>query len=85
MPKQSDEEKKLAEERAQLEEKQAQERAELDAAAGRAPVSVNEATISSNPPIPGQVEAEMGLQVVDESATPEARERVAKAREKDEG
>jgi hypothetical protein len=80
--KEQEEEAKLAKERAELEEKQAQERAELDAAAGRAPVQVNEGTISANPPVPGQVEAEMGLQVVDESSTPEAQERVAKAREK---
>jgi hypothetical protein len=77
-----EEEAKLAAERAELEEKQAQERTEKDAAAGRVPVQVNEATVSSNPPIPGEVEADMGLQVVDESATPEARERVAKARDK---
>lgn len=77
-----DEEKKLAAERAELEEKQAQERAEKDAAAGRAPVQPYDGTVGSNPPIPSEVEAEMGLQVVDESSTPQARERVAQTREK---
>jgi hypothetical protein len=82
MPKKSDEEAKLEAERAELEQKQAQERAEKDAAAGRVPVQPFEGTVGSNPPVPGEVEADMGLQVVDESATPEARERVAKARDK---
>jgi hypothetical protein len=82
MPKKSDEEAKLERERAELEEKQAQERAEKDAAAGRGGTLPEQQTVESNPPVPGEVEADMGLQVVDESATPEARERVTKAREK---
>lgn len=84
MPKQSekDDEAKLAAERAELEQRQAQERAEKDAAAGRVPVQPVDVMQPSNPPVPGEVEADMGLQVVDESATPEAKERVAQSREK---
>jgi hypothetical protein len=77
-----EEEAKLAAERAELEEKQAQERAEKDSAAGRGQSLPEDRTVESNPPVPGEVEADMGLQVVDESAPPEARERVAKARDK---
>lgn len=78
-----DEEKKLAAERAELEANQAQERAEKDLAAGRGFALPEERTVSSNPPVPGEIEADMGLQVVDESSTPEARDRVAQARQKD--
>ena len=77
-----DEEAKLAAERAELEEKQAQERAEKDAAAGRGFALPEERTVGSNPPVPDEVAADMGLQHVDEMSTPEAQERASKAREK---